>query len=302
MKIFIIPVDKKFQPDHQNYVWPPTNQQPNEDRGVEQDFYEWLQSHPELLVDDPIQADWLYVPIFFNRIYINTPDSDGHWGGGEEELSEEIDKILRCEMPTFTISEADEKYLYPKINWKNLIVFCASRRDENGGIDIPLLCGPHPLPEVIPPKRYLASFLGNLETDGIRIDMAEELKNRKDCRVENANEPPEVFTEVMLESYIALCPRGQGAQSYRMYESLGLGIPPLYISDIDCRPFKKWIDWNKCSFWLKDTKNLSTYLDGLWISYGDDLRIKGQNARYMYEHYLMYQQWCPFVIRELESM
>jgi len=120
--------------------------------------------------------------------------------------------------------------------------------------------------------------------------------------VEHANNGTEYFIDLMISSYIALCPRGQGAQSFRFYEAMQLETVPLYISDLDCRPFKKWIDWNKCSFWVENANNLSSYLRGLEISYGDDLRIKGQNAKYAYDKFLSYGNWCPYVIKELELL
>lgn len=295
MKIYRIPVSSKFQPNHQDFIWPPTNQMPGMDFGVEQDFDRWLwRSH--LLVEEPFQADWMYVPIYWNRYYINND-----WGGGLEALSEEVDRCLQYDVPIFTIAEADIKWLKPSINWKNLVVFCSSRRDKNGGIDIPLLCAPHPLPDVLPEKKYLASFMGNLKTDGIRIDMANELKDRTDCRVEHAGVPAEVFSQIMLESYIALCPRGQGAQSYRMYEAMQLGTTPWYISDLDCRPFKKWIDWIGCSIHSTTVIRMNMWMD-FYIHSKEMLLDFGVNAREVYKEFLAYQKWCPFVIKELEQL
>jgi hypothetical protein len=298
MKIFIIPVDEKFQPDHQDYIWPPQNARKDMDFGVEQDFLWWLQSHSELLVDDPAKADWLYVPIFFNRYYIGNLDEDGHWGGGIEALSEEVDRILSYEMPTFTISEADIRVIKPSINWKDMIIFCASRRGDIG-IDIPLLSAPHLIPE-LPEKKYLASFSGNLETDGIRMAMREELK-REDCLIEHVANGSEYFVNVMLESYIALCPRGQGAQSYRMYEAMQLGTVPLYISDLDCRPFRNWLDWDICSFWTNTTDRLNNYLSKL-AEHKDKLKHMGYLAKCTYDDFLSYGNWCKFVIRELDLL
>lgn len=299
MKIFILPVDRRFQPDHQNYIWPPQNKLPGMDFGVEQDFLNWISKQDKLLVKDISKADWLYLPVFFNRYYINTPDADGHWGGGVDELNAEIARNLNLGKRIFTISEADEFILHKQIEWGDLIMFTASRRGDKG-IDIPLLSAPHKMPAHLPKKKWIASFMGNLATDGIRIDMKNLLKNRDDCYIEHATNPIDQFVNLMLESHVALCPRGQGAQSFRMYEAMSLGTIPLYISDIDCRPFKKWINWDNCSFYLRDLRNLNSLLDE--ICFGYDLDKMSTETKKTYNEQLNYGKWCKYVIKELEGL
>jgi hypothetical protein len=297
MKIYKIPVEDKFNLDHQEFVWPPTNQINGFDFGVEQDFSNWLDRHPDLLTDNPIKADWLYAPIYLNRYFFANKDSAGNWGGGLEVLEEKVQRIKFYDMPTFIIAEADVRVINPSIDWRDLTIFCASRRGDIG-IDIPLLCGPHPFPP-LPDKKWLASFMGNLETDGIRMAMREELEGMEECRVEHAGVPSDEFAKIMLESYIALAPRGQGAQSFRFYEAMQLGVVPFYISDMDARPFKQWIDWDICSFWMKDTVHLKDYLGMLSK---DKLLKMGKFAKTIYDDFLSYGNWCKFVIRTLELL
>ena len=298
MKIYLYKVDDKLQPDHQNYIWPPQNQK--QDRGVEQDFYEWSILQDDLLTDDLGEADYIYLPIFWNRFYINTPDADGHWGGGTDKLNEQVSEVLRYGIPVFTISEADEFILHPQINWGDMIMFISSRRGDKG-IDIPLLSASHDLPSKIPDKKYLASFVGSLGTDGTRTAMQEALKDREDCWIEHAGKGSEYFVNLMLSSYIALCPRGTGGQSFRFYEAMQLGVVPLYISDVDCRPFKNWIDWNLCSIYFSSPNKLSFWMD----FYDNDkilLKNLGDNAKFTYDNFLAYRKWCKFVIKELELL
>lgn len=301
MKIFRIPIEDKFRPNHQDFVWPPQNAQPGEDRGVEQDFDNWLLNHPHLLTYLSYEADYAYIPIYWNRFYINTLDENHRWGGGVELLVEEIEACHSFNMPMFTVAEADVKWLKPQINWNEITVFCASRRDNNGSIDIPLLSAPRVFEGEILRKKWLASFLGNLRTDGVRIEMYDELKERSDCRIEHAGAPMDEFTRTMLESYIALAPRGQGAQSFRMYEAMQLGTVPLYISDMDCRPFKNWIDWDICSLYAPNVEGLNGYLD-VMSENKDKLVHMGELAKYTYDDYLSYGKWCKFLIKELELL
>ena len=298
MKIYRVPVGNKFRPDHQDFIWPPQNA--TLDMGVEQDFDNWLLDREYMLTDNPYEADWMYIPIFWNRYYINNWE-DGHWGGGIPALSEEVERCKKFNVPKFTISEADIKILKPEINWGDIVIFVSSRRDEGTGIDIPLLSAPHPIPQNCPEKKWIASFLGNLMTDGVRIAMHKELEFRDDCRVEHAGTSSEEFARTMLESYIALCPRGQGAQSYRMYEAMQLGTVPLYISDLDCRPFKKWIDWEICSLYTPDVVDLNGYMDVI-KEHTNKLLVMGKLAEKVYREQLAYGKWCKYVIKELELL
>ena len=62
------------------------------------------------------------------------------------------------------------------------------------------------------------------------------------------------FISLMCRSTFALCPRGYGNTSFRMYEVMGLGCIPIYISDIHWLPFQNKIDWNKCAVLVKDNE------------------------------------------------
>jgi len=289
-----------FQPDHQDYIWPPQNQVQGGDYGVEQSFDWWLQDQSGLLVDRIDEADWLYLPVYFNRFYINTLDEEGRWGGGADLLAEQVHDALGYGIPVFTISEADEFVLHDQIDWGDLLMFIASRRGDRG-IDIPLLSALHDAPDGGTNRRWLASFVGSLGTDGTRTVMQEELKGRRDCSVANDNNGSEYFVNLMLDSYIALCPRGMGGQSFRMYEAMQIGTVPLYISDVDCRPFRNWIDWDICSLYVPTAEGLNEYLDN-FVPNKDRLLKMGELARRTYYDHLMYGKWCKYVIRELSLL
>ena len=299
MKIYRIDVKPEFRPSIQNFVWPPQNRRAGWDFGVEQSFDNWLLAHPDLLCDQPVDADWCYAPGYWNRYFINTPDADGHWGGGVEALAEEVYRCRQFGDRVFTISEADERVLHPQVDWGDMVMFCASRRQASKDIDIPLLAAPHVVPKNLPPKKYLACFLGNLATDGIRMQMREALEHRMDCRIEHANYGDDYYAMTILESYIALAPRGQGAASFRFFEAMNLGVVPLYVSDLDCRPFQKWLGWDFCSLWTKDASSLNAMLD----SYDKQALLRmGEMAKRTYDDHLAYGKFGRYVIKELELL
>lgn len=297
MKIYRYPVAPRFQPDHQDYVWPPQNQRTGCDYGVEQSFDWWVQNQ-KFLVDEIDKADWVYLPIYWNRWYINVHDKDGHWGGGVDQLNQQVKDVLGYGIPTFTISEADEFVLHDTIEWGDLVMFIGSRRGEKG-IDIPLLSSLHDTTSTKDDRKWLASFIGSLGTDSVRQEMYEELQNRKDCHVKHGNYGSSYFVNLIQDSYIALCPRGTAAQSFRFYEAMQIGTVPLYISDMDCRPFKNWIDWDICSLYIPSAEGLSGYLDSLSV-HKEKLLKMGELAYRTYYDHLQYEKWCKWVIKELE--
>jgi hypothetical protein len=286
MKIHILPVSREFQPDKQNYRMPTHGA----DKGVEQDFLEWLGSNPGFVAEREIDADWSYLPIFWNRLYIN-------WAWGQEGLDKiqaEIERLVSRSRPTFTICEYDIAAMQPFYDLCGMTVFTSSRRGaEPTGIDIPLLCSSHSLPPRMPEKRFLASFIGNLQTDGIRMEMQERFAGRGDVEILNGNRGTEFFVDLMLSSYIALAPRGHGGQSFRFYEAMDLGIVPYHIGTPDTRPFKKWIDWDRCSLYAPSVKDV--YLPK------DEMKLKhmGWNAHNVYREQLQYGRWCQYVVKEL---
>lgn len=300
MYIYVIPSADGFQDKTQSFVWPPRNRAPGQDYGVEQDFFTWLLQSPHSV--GYYQADWAYCSIFWNRWYLGHNDEDGHWGGTQAAraaLQAEIDRQY-CGKPWFTIAEADLAALQPYLDLHGMIVFCASRRQRVWGIDIPLLAAPHPVPATPPDKRHLACFLGHMQTDGLRIRMGEALQGWPDCRIEHANHGPDEFAVAVLSSYIALAPRGQGAQSFRFYEAMQLGTVPLYLTDIDCRPFPMYIPWDECSFLHDNPATLPGFLDALSQD-KERLLAMGQRAAQVYREDLAYGQWCRYVIRYLEE-
>jgi len=291
MKIRPLAVAPVFQPQAVNFVSPPHNEQWN----VCRDFEAWLHSKPDLLTDNPNEADWEYLPLYWNSVYINH-----QWGEGmQPELQREIERLVSRNRPTFTICEYDIRQMQPHLDLCGMQVFTASRRGADTGIDIPLLCTPHTVPASAPDKRWRASFIGNLDTWGIRSGMHDEIGDLSDVWLSHDNRGTGFFVDLMLASYIALAPRGHGGQSFRFYEAMQLGTVPLYVSDLDCRPFRRWIDWDACSLYVPSLDGLR----GVVLNACKERLLKmGANAAQVYREHLAYGQWCRYVIKELEAL
>jgi len=97
---------------------------------------------------------------------------------------------------------------------------------------------------------------------------------------------------------VALAPRGDGGQSFRFYEAMQIGTVPLLISDIDTRPFKRWLDWDWFSLYATSCEWIH---ESLSASPKDWYLRTGGNAARVWEHDLRYGKWCRYVIKELED-
>lgn len=305
ISLSILPVAAHFQPDRQNFRCPPHG----EDWGVEQDFLAWLSSPQAgqhgVRLTNPREADWIYLPIFWNRYYINND-----WG--QQGAGELYSFVKSCLNPSafgegsriFTVCEYDLRQMYPQWDLSRMTIATASRRGDSDDIDVPLLCSPHALPPDRPPaKRWLASFKGNLGTWAVRQEMAIALGNHPGIRLEavsyrdGVTPDPEAFVRLMRESYLALAPRGHGGQSFRFYEAMQLGVVPLHLGLPDTRPFRRWLHWEHFSLFRPTCHELLPWVLGLNPA---TLLTMGQLAAEVWQAELRYGRWCRYLIRELE--
>jgi hypothetical protein len=298
MKIFILNVPALLQPQSQTLKYPAHNK----DYGVEQDFEKWIKKQKNMLVDNPADADWHYLPIYWTRWHINHNFAANNQG--LTELQQEIDKVLLDDNKTFTITQFDGGTL---INAGNTIVFTGART-ANEGIDIPILCSPHKKPPLPVKKKYLASFNGAFSTHTIREEMAAKFKGDPDILIGDGGVPTRFYKRWfwaknynlnIMTSYMALCPRGTSHNSYRFFEAMQLGVAPCLIGDKDVRPFKNFIPWDEISWYASSINELVNMLKTL--DKNEALK-KGQKAYKYWKNELFYQKWCKYVIMELEQL
>lgn len=287
MKIHILPVPDYLQPPSQGFIWPPGC----DDYGVEQDFLIWLENRPGLLTGDPAAADWLYLPVFWNRWYWVTENESRKTS---PTLQAHLDALLTGPGRTFTVCEYDPFGLQPGVDLRGLTVFSANRMTSVPA-DIPLLLHPHDLPPRHVTRR--AVFIGHLGTHPLRRRMRAELEGCPYCLITDESHDIDDFVRELRRSLVALCPRGDGAQSFRFYEAMQAGVCPLYLSDFDARPFKSYVDWDAVSLYRETVDDLCEYLQSLDAGM---VRAMGERAAVVYAEQLAYGRWCGYVIEELE--
>lgn len=287
MKVYILPVKEEFQPSTISIVYPPHNKG---FKDAEEVYLEYLYKSVDLLTDNPNDADWHYLPILWTHWMVN------HKFGTIDlnKLQAEISRVILDYSKTYTIHEYAEQ---PKIDIGGMIVFLGSRT-SNKGIDVPLLCALHPIQEIPSEKKYLASFVGSMTTHPIRDEVFEKLKYRDDVLVTGGGDI-NYFVDIMLSSYIALCPRGYGGASYRFYEAMQLGIVPFLIGDIDHRPFKSFLPWDEVSLYAKYVEDIERLID---YHSKQKLIVMGDKAKQFYKKEFVDGNWCKYILKELEKL
>lgn len=296
MKIYILPVESILQPPPQSFLYP----NHNIDYGVEQDFLIWLNKNPALLTTDSGKANWHYLPVFWTRWHIN--HSFAEHGEGLDTLQHEVLSVLIDSKKTFTITQFDGGTL---LNLGKILEFTAARTFNNG-IDIPILCALHKQPLFSVKKKFIGSFNGSIGTHPLRKQLFDFYQGNPEINLGN-NLPTRFykrwiqgkqFNLNIIASYIALCPRGTSANSFRFFEAMQLGVAPCLIGDIDVRPFQKHINWDDCSYFVKDIEQLSHLLKKLDK---EEAIKKGKLAKKIFFNNLYYQKWCRYVIMDLNA-
>ncbi|MDH4185906.1 MAG: glycosyltransferase family 47 protein [Nitrospira sp.] len=286
MKIFLLPIHEATQPKTQGFKYPVHN----DDFGVEQDFLRFLTENPELITSSSQEADWHYLPAFWTRWHLN----HDYAKDGIAELQRYVDNAIQDDSRTFTVCQYDDG---PVVSLGQTVQFLAARKTEVG-VDIPVLCSHHRKPIVMPPKRFRASFVGRLSTHSLRKAMAKALQGRSDVVIRDGNVGTEEFVKTMLQSCLALAPRGYGGSSFRFFEAMQLGVAPMLISNTDTRPFKQFLPWDTASIFVEDVMTICAALDE---KSERELAEMGVRAHELYQHHLAFQKWCPYVIRTLRE-
>ena len=220
-------VPERFMPtDHITY--PPHN-----DTTIEEEMYARLK-------DRDIKTDRTYYPIFWTTYYCRS-----NYAQDQRAVQAINDFCKEIKEPWFTISQYDDGVLMG-VEQRGPDNFSLSfSAGGKGDIPIPLTSKPWPNTENRPEPEFIASFIGNKNTHPIRSKMFEVLEDEPGFYLEQVTRHKDHYKDVMLKSKYALCPRGYGKTSFRLYEAMQMGTIPIYISDEHWLPYdKNIIDMN----------------------------------------------------------
>ena len=149
-------------------------------------------------------------------------------------------------------------------------------------IPIPLICSSLPTqPEEPKERKLLASFVGSA-THPIRISLANVCNGVKNIDLYMRRSMPNItsdelnlFLNKSINSKFCLCPRGYGANSFRIYECMQLGCIPVIITDKTYLPWEDELNWNEFSVIIL-TEQLFN-LENILLSYSEEQIISMRN-------------------------
>lgn len=262
---------------------------------IENYFNNWIRS---AISSVPLEeADFIYLPIRFVDFFkVHVP---GAAKPPHRALNFIYDKL---ETPHF--QEHSERY-FTVCQWshgtcmalRKCIKF-QSTAYTGAEIPIPLCVDPHPKQTI--KKTLLASFVGNYATHPIRARMARVLKSPQ-IVCQNAIQNIQAFRKLMATSWFALCPRGFGPASFRIFEALQLGAIPVIISDQYRRPYADEVDWTEFSVEIKEGSLAKTEqrLKGIDIPRREKMIKAGYE---FYQNYCTKEQVCKHILARLECL
>lgn len=166
------------------------------------------------------ETEWTYLPITWTELQrFATPDL-------KSKCQAFIDSLPKGRY--FTICQHDDGILF-NIKKKNILVYGSGNHNQTY-YPIPLIYKTNDLRNT--EKTIDFSFIG-ADTHPVRRELVKYFPKYVHLARYNRTQ----FIHMLSQSKFSLCPRGYGATSFRIMESLAVGSIPVYISDKFIEPF-----------------------------------------------------------------
>jgi hypothetical protein len=188
------------------------------------------------ITENNIKTDVDYLPVMWTNFYISR-----NFGNGDMKDLQQFINSLDRKKKYFTVIQYDDGILQD-LSDLDIVVFGSGGGgslkvpDKNLGISIPLMCLPNPNINRNRDRDILCSFIGVIQGRHIIREKIRDMYQHKFVIRENMGYNN--FADMMERSIFSLCPRGYGATSFRICESLQYGSIPVYVYD------KPWFPWN----------------------------------------------------------
>ncbi len=106
------------------------------------------------------------------------------------------------------------------------------------------------------------------------------------------DESSQRYLQLMLDSKFALCPRGIGAASIRLFEALSLGVAPIIISD-------RWLlppgpRWGEIALFVRETE--LDQIERIAIAHESEWEERGYRARLAFNKYFSLESYVRYLV------
>lgn len=254
-----VDLPKQFRPKT-SITYPPFKQ----GRYLEEYFYDAVTQNKT-----NVETDRIYIPAFWTNLQTHP---------GFEKMKDSLNLILKEKVIAypedtkfFTVVQHDDGVQL----WlpKNTLVFGSC----NGHIPLPLIYEDTNNTIMNYPKflykKYLASFIGSITHD-IRKEIHREFNSKVKIYMKpnytwtnNVSQNNALsFLKLTSESKFCLAPRGYGRSSFRFFEAIQLGIPPVYFwDDEEWLPYKEFINYSdfSISFHSSEIRDVYSFLESI---------------------------------------
>jgi hypothetical protein len=271
-----------------NHTYPPNNHQIYEEY-----FYDFY-------VNNNIITEREYIPILWTNLYI----SRNYGNSNMDDVQTFLNNLDRSKK-YFTVLQYDDGILQ-NIEDLDIIVFCSGGGgqkivpEKNIGYPIPLVCQPRNNIDINRERDILCSFIGS-NTHPLRNKMTETLRHVSGFDIVLSKISYEQFVDKMERSVFSLCPRGYGATSFRICESLQQGSIPVYIYDKDWTPWYDEFNFEDIGIKIHESQiekipNILESLDS------EHIKILRENGNNIYNEYFDYKNCSLKIINKLNKL
>jgi hypothetical protein len=264
-----------------NYEYPPYNKMV---------FEEYFMNY---FIKNKVKSDYTYLPIMWTSFYI----SRKYGTVAMEDLQKYLNKLDRNKK-YFTVIQYDDGILQD-IDDLNIFIFGAggggkkTRSVKNLGYPIPLLC--QPSPRIERERDVLCSFIGSTKNHPIRRKIADLFF--KDFVIRE-RVGYDIFINTMERSIFSLCPRGYGATSFRICESLQHGSIPIYVYDEPWVPWTDEFDFKEIGILISE-KEIPDILNIIKSKTEEDIQRYVTNGKKIYKEYFTFEGCAKQIIKLL---
>jgi hypothetical protein len=271
-----------------NHNYPPNNTQI-----FEEFFYDYYKNNN-------IETERIYIPILWTNLYI----SRNYGNANMLDIQNYLDNLDKSKK-YFTILQYDDGILQD-LKDLDILVFCAGGGgqklvpDKNIGYPIPLITKPNPNINLNKNRDILCSFIGAIRgRHKIREIMANYLSTLPNYFI-SESVGYNKFTDIMERSIFSLCPRGYGATSFRICESLQHGSIPIYIYDRDWTPWYDEFDFNDIGIKVH-ANNIQQIPNIINNITKEQVKKYHENGKLIYEKYFTYDGCTKKIIDKLNK-
>lgn len=272
----MIPVPLQFQQEHP-FHYPEDNVCIFEEWLFDRWNYEGFQPNKE--------ADFNgreYLPVFWTGYFVRA--DFGKNQAKLQELQNWIDTLDHAKK-YWTPVQYDDGIL---IDLSKLDIVVCAMSGNRIDFPLPLVCQPHNQHFDQPRRDIFMNFIGR-NTHPIRERLFRRFPqidtNIKTVYVTDRNHNLATYCHLLARSVFTLCPRGYGANSFRIAEALQFGSIPVYISDKFIEPYN--IDFNEIG--LKIDPDQIDHLEEILYEYQLNGRITSNSAVRNYHRYYTYE-------------